>query len=372
MIKHFPAKIIFYLTKEFIYSFLIVLAVFLSLSFLINFIEEMSFFKEKKIDNLILMLMYLSLYKTPNTIIDLSMFIFLFSGSLFFVKIKKNNEMLTILLSGISKKLPILVPATTSFILGITIVLFLSPLSSSAMRFYENTKRLYSYNDNLIVMNNNGLWFMENLDKGYNIIRADKISNNNFFELKNITIYNLDTNFNFIKRIDGKSAYVDDKNWILQNTNIMDSVNIINEKKKHRYADLNFVSTININDLKNFFSNESTVSFYEINSVIKQLNDKGYSAEELKIKLHKYISLPIYFFAMILLSTNFTLNIKKNYNTMTHLFFGLIVSFFLFFLNDLSIAIGLSNKLPIQLAIWTPALMIIFFCIINLFKANEL
>ncbi len=66
---------------------------------------------------------------------------------------------------------------------------------------------------------------METLQDGYNIIRADRISDNNFTKFKNITIYNLDSNFNFIKRIDSKEAIIKNKKWVLENAKILDNAN---------------------------------------------------------------------------------------------------------------------------------------------------
>jgi lipopolysaccharide export system permease protein len=365
-----PYKLINYLSKEFLISLFIVFVVFLSLSILINFVEEMTFFKDKKIENIIWIVSYLTACKTLNTLIELSIFIFLFSGVVFFVKIKKNNEMNTILLSGLSKLLPILSPAIISFFIGLFIIFFLSPISSSTLKFYEITKRLYSANDNLISINGTGLWFMETLPGGFNIIRADKIVDNNFSKLNNVTIYMLDNEFNFLKRLDSKVVYVKNKQWLLEKVKILDKDESIITNKNIN-SEIQFISSFNIDDLKNYFSNAATVSFWEITNNVKTLNLRGYSADELKIKLHKYLSLPIYLFGMILLSTIFTIGIKKEYNTLMYLFFGLIAGFILYFLNDLSIAIGLSNKLPLVISIWTPVLIIIFLSITNLITLNE-
>ena len=369
--KKTPVKIIYYLTKEFLYTFLLIFLVFLSISILINFVEEMSFFKEKKIENLILMVTFLSLIKTPNTLIDLSIFIFLFSGIFFFIKIRKNNEINTILLSGVNKILPILVPGVNSFFMGILIIFLISPLSSALIKIYEATKRVHMSNENLIVINNNGLWFMENLPQGYNIIRADRILDNNFTNLTNVTIYSLDKNFNFTKRLDGKSVKIDNKNWILDNARIFSSSDSANQQNKKNHSNVEFISTINIADLKSYFSNSDTVSFVEISSFIKNLNNRGYSADELKVKFHKYMSLPLYIFGMILISTIFTINAKKEYNISMNILFGLGLSFLIFFLNDLSVALGLSNKLPIQFAVWSPVIIINLINIIILMKTND-
>lgn len=370
MHKNFPIKLSSYLVKEFLYSLIIIFVVFLSLSLLINFVEEMSFLKEKKIENLIIKVIILTIYKTPNTLIDLSIFIFLFAGTLFFVKVQKNNEINTILLSGLSKLIPVLAPAFTSFFFGIFIILVVSPFSSSTLKLYEETRRPLSSNENLIVINNTGLWFMETLPDGFNIIRSDRIAGNNFNNLKNMTIYNLDLNFNFIKRIDSKSANIENKKWVLENAKILDTKQIISNSD-YKVDNLIFSSTININDLKNYFSNAATVSFWDIANNVRTLNSRGYSADELKLKFHKYLSLPIYLFGTILLATVFTLGIEKNYNTFSYLFFGLIVGFLLYFLNDLSIAIGVSNKLPLIISIWSPVMIIIILSILNLIKIYE-
>jgi lipopolysaccharide export system permease protein len=367
-----PIKIIKYLSKEFLDTLIVVFFVFLSLALLINFVEEMIFFKSKNLDNFFTTVSYLTLARTPNTLMDLSIFIFLFSGIFFFDKIVKNNELNTALLSGISRITTVMVPSFISFFLGILIILMFTPISAASLKFYEKTKRLYSQNENLIVINNTGLWFVESAKSGYNIIRADKISNNDFLKLKNVTIYNLDNKFNFMKRYDAENAIINNRNWSLKNVKILNSSNI-NKTDDKKLSNLNtkFISSININDLKNFFSNAGTVSFWNILNNIKVSNERGYSGDELKVQLHKYLSLPIYLFATILISTIFTLGIKKNYSSFVFLFFGIMLGLFIYFLNDLSVAIGLSNIVPINIAVWSPTVLLLLLSIINLIKINE-
>lgn len=249
MKKYYPFRLIKYLSKEFLKCFAIILIVFLSISLLINFIEEIIFFKEKDINNLFFRAIYLTFLKTPNTLIETSIFIFLFSGIFFFVKFIKNNEINTVNLSGVSNLTIILTPAILSLMIGLFIVAAISPISSKALILYENNKRIVSQNDNLIVINNSGLWFMENVNNNYRIIRADKIINNDFSKLYNSTIYELDDQFNFLKRYDSKLIFINKKNWILEDVNILDKKNFENSNS----LELNFKSSINIDDLKKHF-----------------------------------------------------------------------------------------------------------------------
>ena len=178
------------------------------------------------------------------------------------------------------------------------------------LKIYENNKRIYSKNDNLIVINDSGLWFMENNNDKFIIIRSDKILDNDFSKLNNSTIYELDKDFNFIQRYDSSQIEIDKKNWLLKNTYLVKNNFINSQNISNNLETLNYKSSIDIENLKNLFTNVNTVSFWKILENIKILNLRGYSADELKIKFHKYLSLPIYLLAMIVLSTIFTININ--------------------------------------------------------------
>jgi len=368
MKKFLPKTLIKYLSYEFTKCFFIVVLVFLSISLLTNFVEELIFFKDKQIENLLLSLIILTILKTINTLIESSIFIFLFTGIFFFVKFLKNNELNSIKLSGISNLLSILTPAFLSFGIGIFIIFAVTPISAEGMKFYEKYKRNYSQNDNLIVINDSGLWFMEKNEQNYKIIRADKIADNDFSKFYNSTIYTLDIDFNFINRYDSKLVFINKKKWILENTKLLSGNDNVQKKEENDYT-LN--SSIDTNELKNLFTNANTISFWEILNSIKKLNDRGYSGDELKIKFHKYLSLPIYLFSMIILATVFTINIKKNYSNFIYVFFGIILGIVIYFLNDLSIALGIAGKMPLTISVWIPIFLILVISSINLININE-
>jgi lipopolysaccharide export system permease protein len=54
-----------------------------------------------------------------------------------------------------------------------------------------------------------------------------------------------------------------------------------------------------------------------------------------------------------------------------YLFFGIIAGFLIYFLNDLSVAIGLTNKLPLIISVWSPIMLITILGSANLIKINE-
>ena len=74
-----------YIIQEFIKSLLTVVMVMLSIVILINFLDEFNFFKSKKDLKFITFLLLVAL-KIPNSLINLSPFIVLFGGIVFFFK----------------------------------------------------------------------------------------------------------------------------------------------------------------------------------------------------------------------------------------------------------------------------------------------
>ena len=74
-----------YIIQEFIKSLLVVVMVMLSIVILINLLDEFNFFKTKKDLKFITFLLLVAL-KIPNSLINLSPFIVLFGGIVFFFK----------------------------------------------------------------------------------------------------------------------------------------------------------------------------------------------------------------------------------------------------------------------------------------------
>jgi lipopolysaccharide export system permease protein len=250
--------------------------------------------------------------------------------------------------------------------LGVFIILFLTPISASLLRYYETVKQKYSDNDNLLIMSKTGLWVKEKKNNETVIIRTDRIDDQNFKNLKNITIYKFSNRGDLIKRIDTKKAEVQQRNWVLEGVKVLYQDNTFKKEKK-----MNFETNINLINLKNFFSNSNTLSIWNINNEIKQIRERGYYGQELIITLNKYLSLPFLLASMIVLATFFTIKNGYQFNNFIYAFLGIMAGIFIYFLSDLSIAIGKSGKIPLVLSVWVPILLIMIFSVYSIIKEND-
>ena len=275
-----------YIINEYIKSLLVVIAVMLSIILLINLLDEFNFFKSKKDLKFIIFITF-TLLKIPNVLVNLFPFIVLFGGIVFYLKIYNHNEVISLRVMGYSNIQIILIPALTSFVIGYIIVFLIVPFSSSMLKYYEDLRSEYNETKNLVFVNETGIWVLDKNEKEKNIIRIEKI-NKDFSSVNQITIYNYDISNNFIKRIDAVEGTIKDKNWQLNKVHIISGNKKSN--KENYLNNYNYISNININELKNIYKNTETTSLLDINKEMQTLEDKGYSTIDLRIRYQKLIS----------------------------------------------------------------------------------
>ncbi len=355
-----------YIINEYIKSLFVVIAVMVSIVLLINLLDEFNFFKSKKDLKFIFFIIF-TILKIPNVLINLFPFIVLFGGIVFYLKIYNHNEVISLRVMGYSNIQIILIPALTSFVIGYIIVFLIVPFSSSMLRYYEDLRSEYNETKNLVFVNETGIWILDKNEKEKNIIRIEKISKD-FSVVSQITIYNYDTSNNFIKRIDATEGFINDKNWQLNKVHIISS-NKKNNKENY-LNNYNYISNVNINELKNVYKNTDTTSLLDISKEMSILEDKGYSTIDLRIRYQKLISFPIYLLAMSILSGLMIINLGKTSNYLKYGTYGVIISIIIYFLNDLSITIAKSGIISVDFSVWIPIFLIILINLVGITQVN--
>ena len=353
-----------YLAKEFTKVVANMILIFFCLGIVMNLFEEINFFKD--IDIGIHIPLLLSTLKVPSLLHTMLPFIILLSGMWFFLKIKKTDEITAIRISGMTNFSVILIPCIISIMLGIFFISSVSPVTSFMVKKYELVKGNYEKDKNyLATITDNGIWIKEkNLEKNI-IIRSTNLENEN---LMNVTIYEFDENHNFIKRIEASSANIYSLKWSLKSVRIIDPDGKILPVKKE---DVLYVSTFNLAKIKSLYSNLDTVSFWNIKNEIKLLENRGYSTKQMETKFQRSLAFPFFLLAMTLLSGVFTLGIGFKDNQLTYVFVTIITCVLVYFFNDFSAALGRTEKLAVEVAVWMPILIIFIFCSVGALYANQ-
>ena len=349
-----------YLAREFIKVILNTIFVFFCLGFIMNLFEEINYFKDLDIG--IYVPIMLSSLIVPSLLYNMFPFIILLSGIWFFLKIKKSDEVTAMKVSGMSNFSVIIIPGLLSFMLGILFITSINPITSVLVQKYESIKGNYDRDkDYLAAITQNGIWIKEK----NNIIRATNLQNEN---LMNVTIYEFDKNNNFVKRVEAKSANISSTTWSLKSVKIVDD----NGKILSDNMDLlSYVSLYDLKKIKSLYTNLDTVSFWNIGNEVKLLEKRGYSTKQMETKLHRYLAFPFFLLAMLLLSGVFTLGMRFKESNFTYAFIAIIACVLIYYFNDFSAALGRTEKLAVEVAVWMPIVIIFIFSSVGIIYANQ-
>ena len=235
------------------------------------------------------------------------------------------------------------------------------------IKYYEQAKSNYSKDiDHLIGINKNGLWIKENTTKGYRIITADETKSH---ILKNITIFNLDQNYNIYEEIKSRSANISNHTWVLNGVTIKKLQDGIFVEKLIK--DYSIKSKYDHEKIKGLFKNFDTMSFLDLILKYQDLQDRGYNKTLLDQNLNSMLSMPFFLLIMTALASILTMNTLKKSNNFTFIITGLIVCVIIFYFKDLSLALGQTNRISLSLASWVPVVVVGLFSSIGVLQINE-
>jgi len=359
-------KVLFnYLFTGYLKTILQVTFIFYCFGLILNLFEEVEFFKN--LNSSILTPLSLTALYVPNIIIKLMHFIIFISSMWFLLKLRNTTDLLTMKVFGYSNFKIFFILALISFMFGWIILFAINPITSTMMKYYEQTKSKFSRDiDHLISINKNGLWIKEKTNDGYRIISADETRNN---IIKNVVIFNLDKNNNLINKIYSKETDISENRWSLKDVVINkfeDGISTQSYLEKH-----SIVSKYNYDKITSLFKNFDTMSFLELLLNYDDLQKKGYNKLYLDQNLNSMLSMPFFLFIMTSLASILTMNTLKKSNNFAFIIAGLIACVAIYYFKHLSLALGQTNRISLSLAVWIPIAALGLFTSIGVLQINE-
>ena len=351
-----------YLVTTYFYHFIIISLIFLSLSFILNFFEELKFFDDYEVDSYYPVL--LALLNTPSILFELFPFIFLITIKFFYIYINERNEIEILKNNGINYFKILTILSIFSISIGIIILIFYYSFSSSLKSHYYNLKNNFSdKNEYLAVVNESGLWIKEEIDDTINIIHAKKFKEN---LIENVTISQTNSNFKEPNTIIAEKADISEKKWKLINVKII-SYNGENNK----YSSYSYKSSFDGEIIANLFANLNSLNIYELYKLSENYSKIGYSTTNVMVHLNKLYSMPIFFLLMTVLGFLIMVKFKFIKTKFFTVVIGVFVSVIVYYLNYFSSIFGENETLPISLSIWLPHIILLLICSTVMVRLNE-
>lgn len=340
-----------YLGRQFFITVMITFGVFLCLIYMIDLVELTRRAAGHK-DIAFSLLASMAILHLPTIGSDTLPFAVLFGGMAAFMRVTRNNELVIARAAGVSVWQFMLPALAVAFLIGSFIITIYNPIASAMTERYTQLEGKYLRGQtNLLAVSANGLWLRQADGDGLSVVHAQRVSEREL-RLEDVTIFLYNADDSFTDRIDAKKADLQNGYWALQDTWISPA----NDQPRH-YDTYKLPTTLTLTKVQESFADADTISFWDLPHFIEMAESAGFSAKRYRLHFYDLLATPILLCTMVLVGCVFSLRASRLGGLVQLVVGGVMAGFLLYFLSDLSLALGKSGVLPPFLAAWSPAIV---------------
>ncbi len=296
----------------------------------------------------------LMLLKSPQVIIQLLPFVFLFGTLAAFVGLNRRSELIAMRAAGVSAWRFVLPAAGAALMLGVITVTALGPLAASADGLFQRERSRLS-GSAAGADASQTVWIREGDDARQMVIRAER-QDRASARLLDVTFF-IYTNDGrgmrtFSERIDADSASLSNGSWRL-----VDAVGAEIGQRAVRYATLDLPSSLADEEAFERFARPQATSFWSLPAQVDRVEAAGFSSTAYRLRLQQLLATPLIFAAMSILAAAFSLRLMRLGDLAKMSVAAVVLGFAFFFVNQAASAFGSAEVIPPWLAAWLPPLL---------------
>jgi len=355
-----------YIARQFFVWFCSVYGAMLSISFLIDYIELLRRGSTRGGVTLGILLEMAAL-KLPHTAQEVMPFAVLFGTMLAFWRLTRSNELVVARAAGVSVW-QFLTPALlVALLVGIIAVTVFNPAASQMEATFEQLDARYlKQSSDQLTLSNSGLWLRQSEPNGGQVvIHGDKLVAPELL-LGGVTLFFFNSAHQFSSRIEAKTARLDDGYWIIDNGNRWRT-----SDQAEPVPEMRLPTKFTTSRIEESLASPDTMSFWTLPGFISLLEQSGFSAQRHRLQFNILLARPFLFCAMVLVAATFSLRMQRRGGATLMIAGGVAAGFILYFVSNIVFALGLSAKLPVLLAAWTPTGISLIFGISMLLHLED-
>lgn len=292
----------------------------------------------------------LALLKMPHLGQEVMPFAILFAAMATFWRLTRTNELVVARAAGVSVWQFLLPVIAVGMAVGIFTTTAINPAASVLLRRYQQLEAQYTGQPgSTTAISENGLWLRQSDGEGISVIHARRVSQDTM-ELRDVIVFNYAEKDKFSSRIDAERARLRNGHWLIH-----DALKTRPGEEGTFIERMRLPTDLTAEKIYNSFAPPETISFWALPGFIDLLENAGFAAEPQKLQYHRLLAKPVLFTAMILLAAAFSLRPHRRGKVAVMIASGVLTGFLLYILSNLVFALGMSSKLPVVLAAWTPA-----------------
>ncbi|SNY93828.1 lipopolysaccharide export system permease protein [Cohaesibacter sp. ES.047] len=346
-----PSIISRYIAGRFLFTILTIFLCCFLLVLLIDFVELIRRGGNKEqADTLSLFLM--SLYRVPELTERILPFATLFGSIAAFLNLSRRLELVIVRAAGMSAW-QFLTPALfVAAALGIFAFAVYNPASAFLKdKSLEIDARIFGASFSSSGQTASQGWVRQKGEDGDSILKA-LTSYDNGRKLGGVTVFSYDQLGNFVERIDGKAAELEEGYWRLSD------VLVTSAKSAPRHFETYLVSThLTPQEASETIANPESVPFWQLPHIIDQAARSGLPAYKYRLQYQTLLARPLLLAAMVLIAATVSLKVFRFGNVGKMILSGVLAGFVLYVVTELAKDLGNTGLVNPILSAWLPAIV---------------
>lgn len=330
------------------------LAVMAAVIMLIDFVE-ISRDLGSRVDVSAAQLIGLMLMKSPNVILQLLPFIFLFGVLAAFVSLNRRSELVAMRAAGVSAWRFIFPAAGAAFLIGALTVVALNPFASWLNGRYEAASAALLETRAGMPSEPQAVWVRQGDGRTQVVIRAQR-RDLETGTLRDVSmfVYVADGQGrrSFQRRIEAETAQLLPGRWELTQAREAAA-----GEQAVNYATLSIPSNLNQAQAFDRFEAPRSVPFWRLPATINRIESAGFSATQYRLRLQELLATPLMFAAISILAAAFSLRLLRLGDLPFMVISAIALGFLFYFLAAFTRALGEAETLPAYVAAWAPPLL---------------
>ncbi len=353
-----------YLARRFASAVLMVFAVFAVLAISIDLAELFRRTTGKDIPTAIVFSM--SLFKFPDLGLKVLPFAVLFGAIVAFARMSRSQELVAARAAGLSAWQFLAMPLLVAVGLGVVATTIFSPISASLLGEYSRLESRYIRGEaSQLAVSASGLWLRQGTADNQSVIHALRVAQQGE-RLEDVIVFRYGAQDHYIGRIDAASAQLGAGSWHIEKAYVS------GDGGQPVYRDaIDLPTDLTPAQIEESFASPATISFWELPRFISNAENAGFSALRHRVYWYSLLTLPILLSAMVFMAASFSFRLVRLGGTTRLLLTGLIAGLAVYFLQDVTRAMGQTGIVPAPLAAAAPSLAAILLGMTMLFHEED-
>lgn len=337
-----------YLARHFLASVMIVFGSLLLMAFCIDLLDLFNRTSTKAIPSTVVIGM--SLLKLGDLGQKMLPFAVLLGAILAFTRLSRSYELVATRAAGISAWEFLGPPLAVALLLGVASMTAFNPIAAGLLSQYERLEAKYIRGQaSQLAVFKTGLWLRQGDGNQQSVVHALRVSDQGV-NLEDVIIFLYDGQDHFAGRIDATRAKLKSNHWNLENAWVSGEQGLA----KH-YDTYRLPTKLTPAQIQESFGSPDTISFWDLPRFIANANSAGFSTLRHQLYWYSLLMLPLFFAAMVFMAASFSLRLARLGGVPQLVLAAALSGFAVYFLADVTEALGESSILPVPLAAIAPA-----------------